>query len=307
MAKNGVAESGGYGERFGARLKIGTPVFFIHKIRNSLAAVTEVRSDTPVHRLSQPPRAEDALQIALQLRDFPVHETWLDGKAQPVTALHAGDTTLYDLRRPQTFRINNPFHSVHFYFPRDALDAITDEAGARRMQELRSPVGTGLDDPVMRGLTAALQPAFARPEQANPLFVEHVTLAVGIHLAETYCGARAEPRPRRGGLAPWQQKRAKDILAAHLDGDLSLTSLARQCGLSTAHFSRAFRQSVGVPPHQWLMQRRVDHARELLASSPLSLSDIALACGFAGQSHFTRVFTRRVGLSPGAWRRQLRN
>ena len=95
-----MAESGGYGERFGARLKIGTPVFFMHKIRNSLAAVTEVRSDNPVHRLSQPPRAEDALQIALQLRDFPVHETWVDGKAQPVTALRAGDTTLYDLRRP---------------------------------------------------------------------------------------------------------------------------------------------------------------------------------------------------------------
>lgn len=87
-----MAESGGYGERFGARLKIGTPVFFTHKVRSSLIAVTEVRSDNPARRLSPPQRAEDALQIALQLRDFPRHGTWLDGKAQPVTALRGGDT-----------------------------------------------------------------------------------------------------------------------------------------------------------------------------------------------------------------------
>jgi AraC-like DNA-binding protein len=302
-----MAESGGYGERFGERLRVGSPVFFTHKLRESLIAVTEVRSDNPVHRLSQPPRAEDALQIALQLRDFPVHETWIDGKARPVTALRAGDTTLYDLQRPQTFHINNPFHSVHFYFPRAAIDAITDSAGARRVHDLQSPIGVGLDDPVMRGLTTALLPAFAKPEQANPLFTGHLTMAVGIHLAETYCGVRAEPHPRRGGLAPWQEKRATEILAAHLDGNLSLVHLARECGLSTSHFTRAFRQSTGTTPHQWLLQHRIDHARELLLTTRMSLSDIALACGFAGQSHFTRVFTRLVGLSPGAWRRQRTN
>ncbi|HEY4168235.1 MAG TPA: AraC family transcriptional regulator [Reyranella sp.] len=290
-----------------ARLKIGTPVFFTHKLRNSLIPVTEVRSDNPARRLSQPLRAEDALQIALQLRDFPRHETWLDGKPQPVTALRAGGTTLYDLRRPQTFHINNPFHSVHFYFPRAALDAIADEGGVRRIDGLRSAVGMGLDDLVMRSLTAAMQPAFAQPQKANRLFIEHITMAVGVHLASTCCGMRAEPRPRRGGLAPWQETRAKDILAAHLDGHFSLASLARQCGQSTAHFARAFRQSVGMPPHQWLMQRRIDHARTLLLSSPMALSDIALACGFAGQSHFTRAFTRRVGTSPGVCRRQYRN
>jgi AraC-like DNA-binding protein len=299
-----MAESGSYGERFGARLKIGSPVFFAHKIRNSLVAVTEVRSDNPVRRLSQPSPAEDALQIALQLRAFPVHETWIDGKAQAVTALGAGHTTLYDLRRPQTFHINNPFHSVHFYFPRIALDTIADASDARRIEDLQAPVGVGFDDPVMRGLTAGLMPAFTNPDQANPLFIEHVTMAVGIHMAETYCGMRRAPRLRRGGLAPWQEKRAKDILSAQLDGNLSLATVARECGLSASHFARAFRKSVGTSPHQWLLQRRIDHARDLLATSPLSLSDIALACGFAGQSHFTRVFTRFVGSSPGAWRRQ---
>jgi len=83
---------------------------------------------------------------------------------------------------------------------------------------------------------------------------------------------------------------------------LSVTRLARKCGLSVTHFSRAFRRSVGMPPHQWLLHRRVDKARSLLECSKQELSEIALACGFADQSHFTRVFSRLVGTSPRAWR-----
>src|SRR5438552_18460374 len=73
--------------------------------------------------------------------------------------------------------------------------------------------------------------------------------------------------------------------------------------LSDLHFARAFRNSSGVSPHRWLLKHRVDHARELLSDRALSLTDIALSCGFADQSHFTRVFTAMVGVSPGVWRR----
>ena len=79
--------------------------------------------------------------------------------------------------------------------------------------------------------------------------------------------------------------------------------LARVCGLSTKHFSCAFRQSTGLPPHQGLLQRRVEKAKQLLRDSRSPLADVAADCGFADQSHFTRVFTRAVGISPGQWRR----
>jgi AraC family transcriptional regulator len=68
-------------------------------------------------------------------------------------------------------------------------------------------------------------------------------------------------------------------------------------------FSRAFKQSTGIPPHQWLLDRRVETAKDLLRRSCLSLTDIALTCGFSDQSHFTRVFVRACGVSPGVWRR----
>ena len=155
----------------------------------------------------------------------------------------------------------------------------------------------------MSALTSSLVPAFERPEQASRVFVDHLTLAVGIHVAKTYGGMISRGQPPRGGLATWQLNRVEEMLAADLRGDISLVDLASRCNLSASHFARAFRQSTGLSPHQWLLQRRVDEAKRLLRDRRLSLSEVALACGFGDQSHFTRVFTRLTGSSPGAWRR----
>jgi AraC family transcriptional regulator len=125
----------------------------------------------------------------------------------------------YDLKRDPVFHINNPFHSVHFYFPRVALNAIADNAQAPHIDELHYQRGAGVDDRVMRGLAQSLLPAFEHPEQANRLFVEQVTLAVGVHTASTYGGMKAERYAVRGGLAPWQEKRAIEMLDANLGGE----------------------------------------------------------------------------------------
>src|SRR5262245_41374003 len=107
----------------------------------------------------------------------------------------------------------------------------------------------------------------------------------------------------RGGLTPWQVRRAKQLMHANLDEKLPLSRLAQECELSVSHFARAFRQSTGIPPHRWHLNQRVERAKELLRDPALSLADVALACGFGDQSHFTRTFTAVVRLSPGLWRR----
>src|SRR5436189_6380743 len=77
--------------------------------------------------------------------------------------------------------------------------------------------------------------------------------------------------PVRGGLAPWQERRAKELLDAHIGGGITLNALARFCELSTRHFTRAFRQSTGVAPYQWLQYRRVEKAKNLLEKSSAPL------------------------------------
>jgi AraC-like DNA-binding protein len=148
-------------------------------------------------------------------------------------------------------------------------------------------------------------PALSHPDQANQLFVDHVLMAFGKHVAQTYGGMRPLVLPVRGGLAPWQERRAKEILSANLDGRVSLKDVAKECGLSVSHFSRAFRRTMGAAPHNWLLTRRFEVAKQKLRDGRLSLLEVALHRGFTDQSHLTRVFTRTVGVSPGAWRRAI--
>jgi AraC family transcriptional regulator len=112
--------------------------------------------------------------------------------------------------------------------------------------------------------------------------------------------------PTIGKLAPWQKRRAKELLAANLAGGVTLGELASVCELSIRHFNRAFRESMGMSPHAWLVHYRVEKAKGLLTNSPRVLADIALDCGFADQSHFTRMFQRMTGISPGRRRRLYR-
>lgn len=132
-------------------------------------------------------------------------------------------------------------------------------------------------------------------------------LALVILETRDWLGAGQRPEMSGGGLAPWQERRAMAMLEARLDGQIGIAELASACGLSPGHFAQAFRRSTGVPPHRWLQHRRIDLAQDLLRRTAMPLADIALACGFAGQSHFGRVFADVVGSSPGAWRREYRS
>jgi AraC family transcriptional regulator len=123
-----------------------------------------------------------------------------------------------------------------------------------------------------------------------------------VHIAQTYGGMRPMSRPARGGLAPWQERRAREILRANIKCGVALKEVARECGLSVGHFSHAFRRTLGVTPHKWLIEQRIAQFKEKLRDGGLSLSAVAAECGFSDQSHLTRIFRQAVGC---AWRRAL--
>ena len=301
-----MATSDGYGQRLGERLRVeDAPAIITRALRKADIAVTEIRCDDPLPGMTDLIQREDAFLVGLQLRDFPHHEYWEDGQLASVCDLRAGDLVFYDLKRDPVALLDKPHHSLLFYLPRGALNAIADDAAAPRIGDLNYKPGAGVTDATIFSLGSTILPALSHADQANRLFVDHVMLAAGIHLAQTYGGLRPVVRPVRGGLAPWQERRAKEVLSANLDGGVPLKEVARECCLSVSHFSRAFRRTMGVAPHNWLLIRRVEVAKEKLRSTQLSLAEVALACGFADQSHLTRVFTGMVGVSPGAWRRAL--
>lgn len=300
-----MTEGGLYGRRLGQHFGLGNPPAFVTRsLKTVELAVTQLKCDTSDHGMTIPLPREEAYVVELQIcrsdREF-----WVDGRALGKRTLADGVATFYDLRRNPACYMLSPFHSLAFYLPRKAFDEIADETGARHIEDLSYEPGTGVDDPILRNLGLSLLGAFERPEQVSRIFIDYAALGFCAHIAHTYGGMRAKAPLARGGLAPWQERRAKEILSSDLARNIELKALARECGLSVSHFSRAFRHSTGAAPHRWLLEYRVDTAKPLLRDRELALSAVALACGFADQSHFTRTFTRVVGVSPGAWRRCL--
>jgi AraC family transcriptional regulator len=296
-----------YGEGLGKRLKAEANSFVTRAFPKALLAVTELRYDKPEFVLSTPPTDDEAFQVAVHLDLYERYEYWEDGKAAPVSTIRPGDTIIYDIGRKPTFHLNSKFHSMHFYVPTLALDAIADDAGSPRIDGLRYRPAVSHDDPVLHRIAQALLAVMDRQETVSRVFLDNLMLAVGHHVAVTYGGMQPMRSPQRGGLAPGEERRAKELLCQDLSGNMPLADVAQACGLSISQFIRAFRISVGMPPHRWLIERRIETAKSLLRDDKLSLALIALACGFSDQSHFTRCFAARVGLSPGAWRRNVRD
>jgi AraC-like DNA-binding protein len=265
--------------------------------------VAKLREDSPQHEMTNAVPEDDGYMVGVIPSDYANFRFWEDGREAPVTSPKAGDTVMFDLRRNPRFLKNQPLRAITFYLPRSAFDEIADDASAHRIGELRCPRGQGMADATLRNLALSLVGGFDRAEEVSRIFLEHVSFAICAHVAQAYGGMRPDSMGRRGGLAAWQERRAKDMLIAHLDGAVALTDVARECRLSVSHFSRAFRQTTGVAPHRWLLNRRVELAKDLLRDRDVSLAHVALRCGFADQSHFTRVFTRLASISPGAWRR----
>ncbi len=294
-------ESDNYGEAFVKRCGGETASVLISRTLNSTTvAITETASSAPKFGLSEAHPYADAFLICAVIKEMPELCLWEDGRPVPPSRLRAGDTEIIDLKTRPVFLVNNAFHTLHFYFPRAAIDEIADNAGVPRIEGLRRKKDR--NDRTIRNLARTLLPAMKAPAEANRLFVDQITMAIGSHSAVAYGGMRVS-KLVPGGLAPWQERRALEMLDAQIDGNLSLTKLALSCDLSVSHFSRAFRRTTGLAPHQWLLQRRIELAKSLMLRSNDPLSEIALICGFADQSHFTRVFSGLVGLSPGAWRR----
>ena len=134
---------------------------------------------------------------------------------------------------------------------------------------------------------------------ATRVEVQNTTVAVG---ASSNAAPSMNAPLVRGGLPPRVLRRIREFIDGNLEKHIGLDELASLAGLSKYHFARAFRQSVGVPPHTYLLKRRVDHARSLLPNTNMPLAEIALAAGFSNQSHLTCRFRKQIGMTPGTYR-----
>jgi hypothetical protein len=199
------------------------------------------------------------LQAARQT--IPVHHIGLDGIEQAEHRLAVGH---FDRERGFVVGLDTAFDSMRFYVPQAALDEIANEEGTRRINRLDARQFGGRD-PVMYGFAQTLAGAMAHPGHNSAMFCDHMALAFFAHIVPLYANLPIKEYPR-GGLAPWQLRRAYEFIDDNLDADPSISEVARQCGLSSSYFNRAFKCASGFSTHRWLTKRRVERAKSFYAN-----------------------------------------
>ncbi len=139
-------------------------------------------------------------------------------------------------------------------------------------------------------------------QQANQLLLSTASTLLLTHLIQHYTNVQWRLPKVTGGLAPFVLRNILAYIEAHLAMPLTLADLAAEASLSEYHFARMFRQSMKMAPHQYVMQRRMVQAQQMVRHTTLPLTEIALACGFSSASHFSNRFRQVTGQSPSQLR-----
>jgi len=253
-------------------------------------------ADAPaVHTISPHP---EALRLSLVLEPLE-SQIWQDGRPLWAGLIAAGQFRLSGPEGAQQWRQLSPCDMVNLFIPLDAVRAL---ARSRGEHDLRLGTTPFTADPQVRALVLPMLDAQNAAGRLADRFCDHLVQALLAYLLEHY--ADFQGAAARGRLCGARLRRLQQHLQAHLAEELPVAELASLCGLSESHFTREFKQAFGVPPHQHLLRLRLRRACELLARPELSISRIALDCGFGSLSHFSRAFSARLGHSPQAFRRE---
>ncbi|KWK48316.1 AraC family transcriptional regulator [Burkholderia stagnalis] len=149
-------------------------------------------------------------------------------------------------------------------------------------------------DPRLQHIAWALSAELEADDASDPLYAESLCTALVARLAD----AAPSFRGRRHALAPKAAARVIDYIEDHLDQRLTLSELAALAAISVPHFKVLFRETLGMPVHRYVVQRRVERAKALLLEGRLSVGQVALEAGFAHQSHLASWMNRLLGVTP---------
>jgi AraC family transcriptional regulator len=211
----------------------------------------------------------------------------------------AGAISLLPAGSPALWRSSGRRDTLHVYLEPALLERVAAEAFELDPARLTLPPLDALNLPQLRAAMLAVDAELTSGGVGGPLAAESLANVLGVHLIR-HVSASGRAVTRRDGALPRGRLRAVvEYIEEHLDGSPTLEQIAAVARLSPYHFARQFKAATGLPPHQYVIARRVERARELLqAGTELSLAEVAAFAGFSDQSQFSRHFKRIIGATP---------
>jgi AraC-like DNA-binding protein len=266
-------------------------------------AVTRLRSGPREMEKAPQYPADNAILICVSLTPSAVGQ-WkarYDGREAGVTRAIPFATTYIDLNCPMEMWVRGPFDYLHYYFSKELLARLALDNGVSPAFHLQEVFF--VEDLVVAQMTKSILTPIRHGEPLDRLALDHIAMVLGAHTLQHHSGTTKFASSPRQGLEVWQKLRSEEMLRASLEGNISVNELASACSLSASHFARRFRHSFGTSVHQYLIQLRIEHAKDLLSQTRKALVEIASLSGFCDQAAFTRTFSRIEHMTPSRWRR----
>ncbi|WP_417453945.1 helix-turn-helix domain-containing protein [Kiloniella sp.] len=215
---------------------------------------------------------------------------------------HPGAVCIMPAGVRSEWSIEAPFKFMHLYFDQAEFDRIALESYDIDPSLVSLEDVAFRSDPVIEQLFRQIIVPLDWQNPADKMSLSHAGQLLIQHLFRGYTNKTAEPEFIKGGLPPYVAKRVKDYIEAFLDQGLVVEDLSAVAELSPFHFTRMFQRTMGTSPHQYVLTRRVQRAKDLLGNSQKTLSSIAFQCGFSSQSHMATRFRKATGLTPRKFR-----
>jgi len=219
------------------------------------------------------------------------------------TYCEPGDVSLLTRSERSHWRWTEGIDVSHVYLAETLMSAVCSEIMDRCVADVRLHDVLKAHDPIVTAAVAAITREAQQKALGSALCVESAATQLAVHLLRNYASVTFREPNDQGRLSPAQVRRLTEYIDSRLHESLHLETIAAVTGMGVWRFGRHFRESFGQTPHAYIIERRIDRARRLLAQGRVPIKEVALDCGFADQAHMTRVFQAHLGTTPAALRR----
>jgi AraC family transcriptional regulator len=260
--------------------------------------------DQPPNGALQPPLTHHSLLLFLRTpKEFEARYEGISRAVPPP----AGSILIVPAGSPARWRWGSHSDSLHVFLEPGLVARVAAEAFELDPARVSLPPLDGLHLPPLRAAMLAVNDELTAGAAGDRLAAESLANVLAVHLIRHASAPRPAARRTYGALPQGKLRAVVGYIEGHLDAGLTLEQMAAAAHLSPCHFARRFKAATGLPPHQYVLARRVERAKQLLQQDrDLSLAEVAACAGFSDQSQFSHHFKRVVGVTPGQFRRSAR-
>lgn len=268
-------------------------------------SITVSEFKQPPGKTSLPPETDHTIALCLSTKPYRIWQTV--GELNYTGIYSKGDISLSPAKLPCSYQVDGDDHYLEIKIPTLFLEQVAFEVMNIDLEHLKLRTEFRNRHPQIEQLAMMLRTELHRGQNGGEqLYIDSLANALTVNILRDY-STTTKPQPiaiYEGGLNDRVLLKAIEYINDRLSESIKLEELSNHVGISKFHFSRLFKKSMGVSPHQYVMQQRINRAKQLLLKADESISDIAIMCGFNTHAHMSKYFRNYVGMTPKAYRQE---